>query len=199
MTEHEQYLHPEYTEYEQYLRKHRYKQNKGAYGSKDSEKTKTYRCEWALNSMLRHQDNLFENINQCQKFVNKIVSSKTWTKVSQKTGRHISTVQMKDVSGGIAGFAEPGGIIRLKPSTGFDKYTIIHELAHQAGNWHHGRSFRKTLLILTSRFLGKHYADALKAEFKKAKLTCGEARKPLSFNKWLKRKNNLTSKRLNNA
>ena len=186
MTYQEQYLHPEYTEYEQYLRRHKFKQNKGAYGTKDSEMTKTYRCEWALNSMLCKKEYNFDNIDQCQKFVNKVVSSKTWNKVCERTRRHIATVQMKNISGGVAGRAEYGGVIYLKPCTGFNKYTILHELAHQAGNWHHGRSFRKTLLTLTSRFLGKQYADALKAEFKKSKLAYGDARKPLTFTQWLR-------------
>ena len=69
----------------------------------------------------------------------------------------------------------------------------MHELAHQAGHMHHGRSFRQCLLKLVSQFMGRKEADALKAEFKKAKLAFGNARKPMTEAQWLKARNRMRS------
>ena len=178
--------HPEYREY---LRRHKRKQNKGAYG-KDSEMTKLYKCEWAVSSILNTKDTKFDNIDQAQKFANRVTKSKTWNKVKSNSRKSVMLVKMKDSSGGIAGIAEYGGLIRLK-SIGLNKYTVLHELAHQAGHMHHGRSFRQCLIKLVSQFLGREEANALKAEFKKAKLPFGNARKPLTEAQWLKARNRM--------
>ena len=49
---------------------------------------------------------------------------------------------------------------------------------------HHGRSFRRDLVKLVSRFMGRPQAAALKQAFKAHKLPYGEARKPLTFEQW---------------
>ena len=180
--------HPEYREY---LRRHKRNQNKGAYG-KDSEMTKLYKCEWAVSSILNTKDTKFEDIDQAQKFANRVTRSKTWDKVKSNSRKSVLLVKMKDSSGGIAGLAEYGGLIKLK-SIGLNKYTVLHELAHQAGHMHHGRSFRQCLLKLVSQFMGRKEADALKAEFKKAKLAFGNPRKPLTEAQWLKARNRMRS------
>ena len=63
-------------QYNDYLREHCKKQNKGARG-KDSERLKTYKMEWA------HETNgygkQFESIKEVQKYVNKVTKSKTYT------------------------------------------------------------------------------------------------------------------------
>jgi hypothetical protein len=57
-------------------------------------------------------------------------------------------------------------------------------MAHCLGHMHHGRSFRRDLLKLVSRFMGRPQANALKNAFKAHKLPCGDARKPLTFEQW---------------
>ena len=64
----------------------------------------------------------------------------------------------------------------------------MHELAHQAGHMHHGRSFRQCLLKLVGAFMGAEEKAILKNEFKRKGLACGNARKPLTYEKWLEAK-----------
>jgi len=170
--------------YREYLREHRRRQNKGAYG-KDSEMSKVYKSEWAVKGL--HDDKL-ESIREAEKYVNRILKSKTWSKVSKR--KHVAVVEMKDARGGIAACAEYGGVIKIKKSH-MNKYVLLHELAHHAGHMHHGRSCRQVLLKLTSQFLGRDKANALKAEFKKRKLAYGEARKPLTEAQWNQRRKRL--------
>ena len=178
-----------HTLYKQYLSNHKRRQNKGAGFSKDSEQGKVYASEWAITKHLYTKKNKFKDIQECQNFVNRVVQSKTWSKVKRPL-RSVMLVEMKDKSGGVAGLSY-GSRILLKPRYGFDKYTILHELAHSAGHSHHGRSFRQTLLKLVSAFLGRREANLLKQEFKKRKLSFGEARKPLTFDQWLAKRERL--------
>jgi predicted metal-dependent hydrolase len=170
--------------YKLYLSEHRRRQNKGAYG-KDSEMQKVYDSEWAVKGL--HGEKL-ESMKEAEKYMNRVLRSKTWSKLTRR--KHIALVEMKDVSGGCAARAEYGGVIKIKQSHLY-KYVLLHEMAHQAGHMHHGRSFRQALLKLTSQFIGREKADALKAEFKKRKLACGEPRKPLTEAQWNTRRERL--------
>ena len=72
-------------EYKTYLLKHKAKQNRGAKGSRDSERAKTYSAEFAFQ---RKCDDLipeFRNIKEAQKFAKKIYKSKTWHKLWSKS------------------------------------------------------------------------------------------------------------------
>jgi predicted metal-dependent hydrolase len=171
--------------YKEYLIEHRRRQNKGAYG-KDSEMQKVYESEWAVKGL--HGEKL-ESMKEAEKYMNRVLKSKTWSKLSKR--KHIALVEMKNVSGGCAARAEYGGVIKIK-SNHLNKYVLLHEMAHQAGHMHHGRSFRQCILKLTSQFLGREKANTLKAEFKKRKLACGEPRKPLTESQWNKRKEMLS-------
>jgi hypothetical protein len=64
------------------------------------------------------------------------------------------------------------------------KYILLHELAHCLGHMHHGRSFRQCVLELVGTFMGTAEKKLLKAQFKKHKLACGEAKKPMAFEQW---------------
>ena len=170
--------------YKDYLKEHRRRQNKGAYG-KYSEMQKVYESEWAVKGL--HGEKL-ESMREAEKYMNRVLKSKTWSKLSRR--KHIALVEMRDVSGGCAARAEYGGIIKIKPKH-LNKYVLLHEMAHQAGHMHHGRSFRQCVLKLTSQFMGREKANALKAEFKKRKLACGEPRKPLTEAQWKQRRSRL--------
>lgn len=172
------------SDYKTYLMEHRRRQNKGAYG-KDSEMGKVYSAEWSVKDL--HDDKL-EDIREVEKFVKRVCKSKTWAQLSKR--KHVLVTEMKNVGGGVAACAEYGGLIKIKKRH-MNKYVVLHELAHCAGHYHHGRSFRQVLVKLTSRFLGRDKANALKAEFKKRKLAYGAPRKPLTEAQWKKRKERL--------
>ena len=173
-------------EYQTYLLKHSRKQNKGAVGN-DTEKTKTYTAEWRFEQQLRNKIKDFGNIVEAQKYATKVVKSKTWRKLLDEKDRSLSTVNVvakkRSTGRNTAGWAR-GNTVTLDMMCGLDEYTLLHEMAHCLGNWHHGRSFRRDLLKLVSRFMGSDAAKTLKASFKESKLPCGEPRKPLSFDAW---------------
>jgi len=182
--------------YIDYLQKQKMGQNKGSYG-KDSEKTKTYKCEWAFQREYGKIKD-FDTIRQAQKRCDQITQSDTWKKLRAEHNRSVADVIVKSKARNTgrktAGWA-CGNTITLDMIVGLDEYTLIHEMAHCLGNWHHGRQFRRDLLKLVSRFMGRDAATILKAKFKEKKLACGEPRKPLSFEKWIEAKERMTKMR----
>ena len=196
---------PEY-KYNEYLREHQNKQNKGERG-RDSERTKTYRAEWDFYSTNGYGRE-FENIAEVQKYINKVTKSKTYRKLWQEAyesrknkdfgaifrGTQVSVSAKQRNGAGNAGLAyvEENRIV-LDTKTGMNEYTVLHELAHCVGHPHHGRSFRRTIMKLTSRFMGTDAANALKVEFKERKLPYGDARKPKTFDQWMAAKARMKS------
>ena len=181
----------EHVLYSNYLVRHRQKQNKGAGGSRDSEMTKTYKAEWAAQKVMRELDLYpsFSDIKEAQRFTKKVCRSKTWAKLYEENRSYKPTddlvVRLKMTGHGrkTAGFTN-GRRIVLDPYAGMNVYVLLHEMAHCLGHMHHGRSFRRDLLKLVSRFMGRPQAATLKNAFKAHKLPCGDARKPLSFDAW---------------
>ena len=188
-------------QYNEYLRNHAKKQNKGSRG-KDSERQKTYEAEW------RYQANHgsgreFTDINEVQKYVDKITKSKTYSKLVAE-GSNIERLftsnkvkvatKYRNTGRGTAGLATQGHIT-LDTKVGMNEYTVLHELAHCVGHWHHGRSFRQCLLKLVSRFMSSADAQFLKEEFKAGKLPVGNARKPMAFDQWIASKNRMEKMR----
>jgi predicted metal-dependent hydrolase len=190
--------------YNEYLRNHAKKQNKGSRG-KDSERQKTYEAEW------RYQANHgsgreFTDINEVQKYVDKITKSKTYSKLVAEgssierlfTNNRVKVAtKYRNTGRGTAGRATQGHIT-LDTKVGMNEYTVLHELAHCVGHWHHGRSFRKCLLKLVSRFMSAADAQFLKEEFKAGKLSVGNARKPMTFDQWIASKNRMEKMRNGN-
>jgi hypothetical protein len=178
-------------EYQTYLLKHEAKQNKGARGSRDTERKKTYESEWEFQKRVEIPQ--FKTIEEAQRFGKKIYKSKTWQKLwEQSTKYDVSRFfaaspkivsKQRNTGRGTAGFTN-GYTVTLDTIAGFDAYTLIHELTHCLGHMHHGRSFRKTLLSMVGVFLGAEHKKILKEEFKKRKLACGEPRNPLTFEQW---------------
>ena len=169
-------------EYKTYLLKHKKKQNRGANRSQDSERLKTYRAEWAFLSQYDAPE--FKDLAEAQKFAKKIYKSKTWSKLWQESVNGDVTrifasspaiiAKQRSSGRGTAGHTN-GHTVTLDMKVGLNVYTLLHELSH---------SFRQCLLKMVSRFMGREAASLLKAEFKKAKLACGEPRKPLTFEQW---------------
>jgi len=198
-------------QYNEYLRNHLNKQNKGERG-RDSERLKTYRAEWAFGKTNGYGIE-FESIEQVQKYINKVTKSKTYSKLwieayeSRKNkdfgailrGTKVSVAAKKRNGSGNAGVAYVSeNRIVLDTKTGMNEYTVLHELAHCVGHAHHGRSFRQVLVKLTSRFMGTEAAKNLKSEFKKSKLSYGDARKPMTFDQWMASKTRMEKMRNGN-
>ena len=190
--------------YNEYLRNHAKKQNKGARG-KDSERQKTYEAEW------RYQANFgsgreFSTLEEVQKYVDNVTKSKTYSKLVAE-GQNIErlftnnrvkvSTKYRNTGRGTAGRATQGHIT-LDTKVGMNEYTVLHELAHCVGHWHHGRSFRQCLLKLVSRFMSAADAQFLKEEFKAGKLSYGNARKPMSFDQWVAAKTRMEKMRNEN-
>ena len=189
------------SQYKTYLRKHRVKQNKGARGQ-DSERLKTYKAEWRFQANFG-SGRQFESIAEVQKYVNKVTKSKTYSKLVAE-GSNIENLftsnsvkvaaKERNTGRGTAGMAYRGHIT-LDTKCGLNEYTVLHELAHCVGHWHHGRSFRQCLVKLVSRFMGRATAEFLKDEFKAGKLSYGNARKPMTFDQWVAAKERMTAMR----
>ena len=186
--------------YNQYLGNHVNKQNKGSRGQ-DSERQKTYRAEWTFQSKITNPE--FASIDEAQKFAKKIYKSKTWVKLWRKSiendvsrvfGAQPKVVAMGSRTKKLSGFTD-GFTVTLDLVTGLNKYTLLHELAHCLGHMHHGRSFRQCLLGLVGTFMGSEEKKILKGEFKKAKLKCGDARKPQTFEVWMESKKRMAAMR----
>ena len=176
-------------EYATYLLKHEQKQNRGE-KCKDSERLKTYRAEWLFQRQI--QDVEFADLKEAQKFAKKIYKSKTWQKlwkesvennVAKLFDSNPRVVAMSKRNKKLSGFTN-GRTVTLAES-GLNRYTLLHELTHCLGHMHHGRSFRQTLLKMVGVFMGAEEKKILKNEFKRKGLACGNARKALSYDKWI--------------
>ena len=178
------------TLYNQYLQKHKRKQNSG-HNSQDSERQKTYEAEFA---MLRKVGNVeYDSIEQVQKVAKSIYKSKTWGKLwSESINDDVTAIfrsmppvesKLRSTGRGTSGWTN-GRSVTLDTKVGLNKYTLLHELTHCLGHMHHGRSFRQTLLKMVGTFLGAEHKKVLKQEFKKRKLAYGDAKKPMSFEQW---------------
>jgi len=179
-------------EYKEYLRKFKHKQNRGAGGRVDSEQSKTYAAEHAFMRKVKIKQ--FKSLKEAQKRAKQIYATKKWQKVWQlerDTDRVTSTLHRqpavvlkeRNTGRGTAGWTD-GWTVTLDSRAGLDEYTLLHELAHCLGHMHHGRSFRRALLELVGGFMGIESKKILKAEFKKRKLSFGDARKPMEFEQW---------------
>jgi hypothetical protein len=176
-------------QYNEYLRKHRHKQNKGGGGRVDSEKSKTYQAEWAFQKRVKVKE--FENLKEAQKRAKQIYVTKKWQKVwklESRTDRDLMkqpavVLKERNTGRGTAGWTD-GWSVTLDSKAGLDEYTLLHELTHCLGHMHHGRSFRRALLELVGAFIGSDAKKILKEEFTKRKLKYGKARQPLTFAQW---------------
>lgn len=156
---------------------------------RDSQKTKTYKAEWAFERKNYTKIKMFGTIEEAQKRVNQITKSATWKKLCDEkslnrgVGHKIISVE-KSSKKGLAGQARGSQIILT--DRGMDEYTLLHEMSHCLGNWHHDVTFRTDLLKLVSRFMGRDMAKALKSEFRAAKLPMRLNSKAKSFDEWYK-------------
>ena len=119
-----------------------------------------------------------------QKRCNQITRSATYIKIDRKGGHKVKLREKSNYHGrGCHGWAYTYEITLCRIN-GFNEYTLIHELAHTAGEMHHGREFRNALLSLVSVFMGSKAGKELKKEFKAKKLKLGSHPKPYTFERW---------------
>ena len=152
---------------------------------RDSEKGKTYAAEWKLET--EHPDLIgpLKDFKDVEKFVKQVTASKTWEKVSRYHGK-VRVVQSRNMGSRAAYMGRShGSWIEISPAFDFNKYIVLHELAHSAGYRHHHVTFRECLLKLVSRFLGRKAAKVLKENFKEngLRVTPAKPKDPVS---WLK-------------
>ena len=173
--------------YNEYLRKHQAKQNKGA-RTKDSERQKTYEAEWAFQAVVNTKE--FKDIAEAKARAKAIYKTAKWQKAwelekdtTQSAKKPTIVAKQRSSGRGTAGWAT-GNMVVLDEYCGLNEYTLLHELTHCLGHMHHGRSFRRCLLELVGAFMGTHAKKVLKGEFKKRKLACGAPRKPMTFEQW---------------
>lgn len=173
--------------YHQYLRRHKKKHGMARFTSRDTESGKLYKAEWAIESKLKNcsKNISFDSIDEVERYLKRVIKSSTWKKLSNRKNIYVG---FKKKNGrGFAGRAF-GGYIELDRKNGNSVYVLLHELAHEAGAMHHGRTFRNNLLALVGAFLGSEMKRALKREFRKRNLRVGKPPKPLSRESWEKRR-----------
>jgi hypothetical protein len=178
-------------QYNEYLRKHRYKQNKGGGGRVDSEMSKTYAAEHAFMRKVKIKQ--FKSLKEAQKRAKQIYATKKWQKVwrlERDTDRVTSTLKRqpavvlkeRNTGRGTAGWTD-GRTVTLDSHAGLDEYTLLHELTHCLGHMHHGRSFRRALLnwsVRSSVQMPRRYSKQSSPK----ENSFGDARKPMEFEQW---------------
>ena len=172
--------------YSEYIaRKQQVKKTGRSNGSyRDSNRLKVYQSEWAFQKQVQIKQ--FDTFKDAERRMKQITNSKLWKELSG--GKFVYLEQKRDMGGRsrTAGRAHYGGKIDLCPTHGMDEYTLLHELAHQAGAMHHDVKFRRNLLRLVSRFMGTEAASILKGEFRSRKLKLTLSTGSKSPEDWLK-------------
>lgn len=194
--------------YNEYLEKFEKSQNKGAGGTRDSERKKLYRSERMfikVMDMMGKPIPKFADIEEARRFSYKVYDSELWRRLFEESSskdigsafRKYEPVLRENSRKGTRGFSgrTNGHVITLNREIGMDAYTLLHELAHCLGHMHHGRSFRKVLVELVEEFLGYDYRTELEEQFKRLKLAFGEAKKPLSLKEWMEKQRALRKSR----
>jgi len=133
---------------------------RGRTAFKDSNQSKVYKSEYKYHKTHGYGQK-YKTIEECEKYVKRITKSKLWAELCGGDRKVITVASFR--ARRWAGMAY-GSHINLSVS-GYNQYVILHELAHCCGNMHHDVSFRRDLVRLISRFLGREQAKHLKQCF----------------------------------
>ena len=150
--------------------------------SRDSAKSKVYSAEFKYERTYGYCKK-FKNLEEAQKYCDKVLASKTWKKISTAGVKNIALAEMTGTRTMGRAWANN---IDLNRKSGLNQYVLLHEMAHSAGNMHHDVRFRINLLKLVSRFIGSEQAAYLKACFKEKKLKVTESSNIKSPEVWKK-------------
>jgi len=176
--------------YLDYKRKRETTVRRGRTAYKDSTQSKVYASESKYRRKYGNGTR-FKSIEECEKYVKRVTKSKLWKELANS--KHISV--SKNKCRRWAGRAW-GSHIDLAPS-GYNQYTILHELAHCSGNMHHDISFRRDLVRLISRFVGREQAKYLKQCFLKDGLKMSLKQSVKTPEQWLASYNKMAIMRKN--
>lgn len=152
-----------------------------SFRTRDSQKTKTYRGEWSFEKDYKDEIIRFDNPKMANAYLKKVLRSKTWEKLGG--GQSVNLIIAPKQSRRFMGFCSYRGDITLFPN-GMNEYVLLHELTHALGHMHHDVYFRRDLLKLVSRFIGRIAAQDLKAKWKDLGLKVNETVRIQEFDKW---------------
>jgi len=161
----------------------------GRAGFKDSEQSKLYGAEhdWAVH--LREAGiswRTFRSLEEAQKRTNDITKSKLWGELTSDKGhKRVTIIPKKNIKNPAYAGMCYGSTIQLDNSCGMDELTLVHELAHSAGNMHHGLTFRQDHVKLVSRFIGRDAAKLLKRTYREHGLKMNVKKKIKTPQEWL--------------
>lgn len=158
------------------------KRNRSCYS--DSTKSKVYKAEWAFEK-IHGRGIQFKDYDEARSYLNRILKSKLWATLCGGDAKHVTLIEKKNVRNSATAGVCWGSRIQLDRNCGLNQYVVLHELAHACGNMHHDISFRKDLLRLVSRFMGRDKAKALLAEFRKNKLKMSRKQTVKTPEQWL--------------
>jgi hypothetical protein len=162
---------------------------RGRAAFKDSEKTKLYEAEWAwAREMIKCGLTCrgYDSYEEARKRLNQILKSKLWAELTKTKGhRSVSLIGKKSVKNSATAGVCWGNVIQLDPNCGMNEMTLLHELAHSAGNMHHGLSFRLDHIKLVSRFMGREHAKLLKKNYRAQGLKMNMKQKVKTPDEWL--------------
>ena len=177
-------------EYDAYCLKFSSKQNKGS-RTRDSEKNKVYLAEGQAEEKFTSNYRM-NSIEDVQALVDRIQKSDVFAAHKPKIGPQYFNRPIKVIPTRSNRYAGEAFYYNreLKISTtelcgAMMLYTVIHEMAHMAGNLHHGRTFRNCLLDLVKEFMSDEDHDILLTEFKKGKLQVGLEKEPKTYEQWV--------------
>ncbi len=133
---------------------------------RDSQKSKVYKAERSVQTLLSDTEYKFTSLQQCIDFVCKIECSK-WYKSVGLCGHNIS---ISDGRGSSRARAYCSSNRICLPRWARNKMTILHEICHMhyTSNFvaSHGREFCKLFINAVKRWIGKEEADLLRYAYK---------------------------------
>ena len=151
----------------------------------DADQSRVYRAEQKARKEWERNGIELPEIKDWDQFVkrgNAILKSKKWKQLVEEFGGHLNVrFELGKNMGERTAYAGKsyGSMIRMSPMF-LDYEILLHELAHSAGNMHHGRGFRRCHIALVQRFLGKDAAYILKQCYKEYGLKYSRPRREMT-------------------
>ena len=151
----------------------------------DADQSRVYSAEHKARQEWRRNGIVMPEIKDWDQFVkrgNAILKSKKWKQLVDEYGGHYKVrFELGKNMGERTAYAGKsyGSMIRMSPLH-LDYEILLHELAHSAGNMHHGRGFRRCHIALVQRFIGKDAATILKQCYKEYNLKYSKPRKEMT-------------------
>lgn len=169
-------------QYAEYVEKKRKIKETGRSAKKDSTRNRVYEAEYQFEELCAESIGSVLTEDEAVKYVGRITQSKLWKDLTG--GKSIGVSFMKRMENPSTAGVAFGSSIKLAPMC-VTKYVILHELTHCVGHMHHDVAFRKCILKLVSRFLGREPSKILKNCFKEAGLKMSRKTTILDPGAWM--------------